>query len=140
MIVEILFMGNFLVSLPPKWEDFLEGLADDHDIDVGKVISGLCEWAFSSADYKVQFEVWLDKAYPPKGQSEDRAKDRGEAASEREEARQDNEEEEVHEDRDYSEDRAEMKEHEWERNRREKWARNNLSDTAPKKAAAKVHV
>ncbi|MCL4429285.1 MAG: hypothetical protein M1167_00895 [Chloroflexi bacterium] len=78
----------------------MKGLADDHDIDVGKVISGLCEWAFSSAEYKVQFEVWLDKAYPPKGQAEDRASAEGEEASAAEEA-----EEEAHEDRDYSEDR-----------------------------------
>ena len=112
MIVEILLMGNFLVSLPPKWEDFLEGLADDHDIDVGKVISGLCNWAFSSADYKVQFEVWLDKAYPPKGQAEDRAHAEGEEKSEREEEQLDKEEEEAHENRDYSEDRPEVKEHE----------------------------
>lgn len=93
-------MGSFSVSLPANWEEFLKGLADDHDIDVGKVISGLCEWAFSSAEYKVQFEVWLDKAYPPKGQAEDRASAEGEEASAAEEA-----EEEAHEDRDYSEDR-----------------------------------
>ncbi len=105
-------MGSFLVSLPAKWEEFLNGLADDHDVDVSKVIGGLCDWAFSSSDYKVQFEVWLDKAYPPKGQAEDRAKVKGEEASEREEARQDEMEEEVHEDRDYSEDRAEVNEHE----------------------------
>ncbi len=76
-------MGSFLVSLPPIWEAFLKGLAEDHDIDVSKVISGLCDWAFSSPDYKVQFEVWLDKAYPPKGQAEDRARVRGEEESER---------------------------------------------------------
>ncbi len=67
------------------------------------------DWAFSSADYKVQFEVWLDKAYPPKGQAEDRAKAEGEEASAREEELQDVTEEEAHEDRDYSEDRAEVK-------------------------------
>ncbi len=71
------------MSLPANWEEFLKGLAYDHDIDVRKVIGGLCEWAFSSPEYKVQFEVWLDRAYPLKGQAE----------------------EEVHEDRDYSEDR-----------------------------------
>jgi hypothetical protein len=99
-------MGTSLVSLPPNWEDFLKGLADDHDINVSKVIGGLCDWAFSSPDYKVQFEVWLDRVYPPKGQAEDKAKDKGEAAGEREEAREDKEEEEAHEDRDYSEDRG----------------------------------
>ena len=90
----------------------MKGLADDHDIDVSNVISGLCDWAFSSSDYKVQFEAWLDKAYPPKGQAEDRAKVEGEEKSAREEARQDKEEEEAHEDRDYSEDRSEVEEHE----------------------------
>ena len=94
-----------LSLLPAKWEEFLKGLADEHDIDVSKVISGLCEWAFSSAEYKVQFEVWLDKAYPPKGQAEDRANVAGEEASEAEEKNEDEAEEEAHEDRDYSEDR-----------------------------------
>jgi len=93
------------VSLPAKWADFLKGLADDHDIEVSNVISGLCEWAFSSSEYKIQFEVWLDKAYPPKGQAEDRASAEGEEASEAEEEREETAEEEVHEDRDYSEDR-----------------------------------
>jgi hypothetical protein len=107
--MEILFMGNFLVALPPKWEDFLEDLAEDHDIDIGKVIGGLCEWAFSTSDYKVQFSVWLDKAYPPKGQAEDKAMVEGEEESAREEDQQDESEEELHEDRDYSEDRPEVK-------------------------------
>jgi hypothetical protein len=98
-------MDSFSISLPAKWGEFLKGLADDHDIDVGKVISGLCEWAFSSAEYKVQFEVWLDKAYPPKGQAEDKANVEGEEASEAEEENEDEAEEEAHEDRDYSEDR-----------------------------------
>jgi hypothetical protein len=98
-------MDSFSVSLPANWTGFLKGLADEHDIDVGKVISGLCEWAFSSPDYKVQFEVWLDKAYPPKGQAEDRANAEGEEASEVEEENEDEAEEEAHEDRDYSEDR-----------------------------------
>ena len=98
-------MGSFSVSLPANWEEFLKGLADDHEIDVSKVISGLCEWAFSSSDSKIQFEVWLDKAYPPKGEAEDRAIAKGEEASEAEEETEDEAEEEVHEDRDYSEDR-----------------------------------
>ena len=98
-------MGSFSVSLPAKWEEFLKGLADEHNVDVGNVISGLCEWAFSSADYKVQFEVWLDKAYPPKGQAQDNAVAKGEEASMREQNRQDEAEEEAHENRDYSEDR-----------------------------------
>ena len=98
-------MGSFSVSLPANWEEFLKGLADDHEIDVSKVISGLCEWAFSSSDSKIQFEVWLDKAYPPKGEAEDKANEEGEEASEAEEENEDEAEEEVHEDRDYSEDR-----------------------------------
>jgi hypothetical protein len=98
-------MGSFSVSLPANWEEFLKRLADDHDIDVSKVISGLCEWAFSSSDSKIEFEVWLDKAYPLKGEAEDRANEEGEEASEAEEENEDEAEEEVHEDRDYSEDR-----------------------------------
>ena len=98
-------MCSFSVSLPSKWDEFLKGLADEHDIDVSQVISGLCEWAFSRAEYKVQFAVWLDKTFPPKGQAEDRARAEGEEASEAEEENQEEAEEEVHEDRDYSEDR-----------------------------------
>jgi hypothetical protein len=102
-------MAILKVNLNTKWAEFLKGLSDEHDVDVSKVINGLFDWAFSSADYKVQFEVWLDKAYPPKGQAEDRAKAEGEEASAREEELQDVTEEEAHEDRDYSEDRAEVK-------------------------------
>ena|SRR5271157_4090353 len=98
-------MGTFSVSLPANWEEFLKHLADDRDIDVSKVISGLCEWAFSSSDSKIEFEVWLDKAYPPKGEAEDKAIAKGEEASEAEEENEEEAEEEVHEDRDYSEDR-----------------------------------
>jgi len=106
MLVETLLMSSFLVSVPSKWTDFLKGLADDHDVDVSMVIGGLCDWVFSSPQYKRQFEVWLDTVYPLKGQAEDRARAKGEDASLREEARQDAAEEEVHEDRDYSEDKA----------------------------------
>ncbi len=98
-------MNSFQVSLAANWEEFLKRLADEHDIDVGKVISGLCDWAFSSSEYKVQFEVWLDKAYPPKGQAEDKAAAEGEEANEAEEESEDEAEEEAHEDRDYSEDK-----------------------------------
>ena len=98
-------MANFLVALPANWEEFLKRLADEHAIDVGKVIGGLCDWAFSISEYKAQFEVWLDRAYPPRGQVEDNARSKGEEASEREEQHQTEEEEEVHEDRDYSEDK-----------------------------------
>jgi hypothetical protein len=47
-------MSSLSISLPSKWEEFLKGLADDHDIDIGKVIGGLCDWAFFNADYKVR--------------------------------------------------------------------------------------
>jgi hypothetical protein len=80
----------------------LKQLADDHEIDVSKVISGLCEWAFSVSDSKRQFEVWLDKTYPAKGEAEDKAAAEGEEANEAEEETE--EEEEAHEDRDYKED------------------------------------
>lgn len=102
-------MTIFQVNLNTKWAEFLKSLSEEHDVNVSKVINGLCDWAFSSADYKVQFEVWLDKAYPPKGQAEDKAKAEGEEASAREEELEDEMEEEAHEDRDYSEDRAEVK-------------------------------
>lgn len=105
-------MHNFLVSLPPNWADFLKGLADDHNIDVSLVMSGLCDWVFSSPQYKRQFEVWLDTVYPLKGQAEDIAEAKGEAESMREQARQDVSEEEAHEDRNYSEDKTEVKEDE----------------------------
>jgi hypothetical protein len=98
-------MVDSLVALPPNWEEFLERLANEHDIDIGKVIAGLCDWAFSRSEYKAQFEAWLDGAYPPKGQAEDNARGKGEEANEREEQRQTREEEEAHEDRDYNEDR-----------------------------------
>jgi hypothetical protein len=39
----------------------LKGLADEHDIDVGMVAGGLCDWVFYSADYKVNYQIWLDK-------------------------------------------------------------------------------
>lgn len=98
-------MVNFLVSLPANWEEFLEQLADDHDTDIGIVIGELCNWAFSRSEYKAQFEAWLDKTIPKRGQVEDNARIKGEEASEREEQRQTAEEEEAHEDRDYNEDR-----------------------------------
>ena len=98
-------MGSFSVSLPAKWEEYMKQLADDHEIDVSKVIIGLCEWTFSVSDSKRQFEVWLDKAYPPKSEAEDRAAAEGEEASEAEEEAEEVAEEEAHEDRDYNEDR-----------------------------------
>jgi hypothetical protein len=97
-------MVSFSVSLPENWEKFIKQLADDHDIDVSKVISGLCDWAFSVSDSKRQFEVWLDKAYPPKGEAEDKAAAESEEETEAEKENEDEAEEEVHEDKDYNED------------------------------------
>jgi hypothetical protein len=98
-------MSNISVSSTESWEAFLKRLADEHDIEVGKVIDGLCDWAFSVSDSKRQFEVWVDKAYPPKGEAEDKAQAKDEEESEAEEETEDEAEEELHEDRDYSEDR-----------------------------------
>jgi hypothetical protein len=98
-------MGSFSVSLPAKWEAFLKRLADDHDIDVSKVISELCAWAFSNSEGKKQFKAWLDDAFPPKGEAEDKARAAGARERAREEEKEEEYEEEAHEDRNYSEDR-----------------------------------
>lgn len=98
-------MVSSSISLPVKWEKFLKQLADDHQIDLNSVISELCAWAFSNSEGKKQFEAWLNDAFPPKGQAEDRANAEGEEVSEAEEENEDAAEEEAHEDRDYSEDR-----------------------------------
>jgi len=88
------------ISLPAKWEQFLKNLADDHDIDLNAVVSELCEWAFSDPEDKEQFKVWLDEAYPPKGEAEDEARAVGEEAAEEEEEIEEESEEESHEHRD----------------------------------------
>ena len=76
-------MAKLTVSLPAKWEQFLKQLADDHQIDMNSVISELCAWAFSNPESKKQFELWLDDAFPPKGEVADKAR----AAGARERAR-----------------------------------------------------
>jgi ribosomal protein L12E/L44/L45/RPP1/RPP2 len=81
-------MVGLVASLPTKWERFLKRLADDHQIDLNTVISELCEWAFSDAESKEQFRVWLDAAYPKKGEAEDEARAAGEEAAEEEEERE----------------------------------------------------
>jgi ribosomal protein L12E/L44/L45/RPP1/RPP2 len=88
------------VSLPAKWEQFLKHLADDHEIDLNTVVRELCEWAFSDVESKVQFRVWLDEAYPKKGEAEDEARAAGEEAAEEEEEYEEESEEESHEHRD----------------------------------------
>ncbi len=98
-------MDGFTASLPKKWEQFLKRLADDHQIGLNSVINELCEWAFSNPEGKKQFEAWLDDAFPPKGEAEDKERSANEEISEYEEEKEEESEEEVHEDRDYSEDR-----------------------------------
>jgi hypothetical protein len=89
-----------MVSLPARWEQFLKRLADDHEIDLNAVVSELCEWAFSDPESKEQFKVWLDEAYPSKGEAEEGARAAGEEASEEEEEYEEESEEESHEHRD----------------------------------------
>jgi hypothetical protein len=98
-------MVKSMVSIPERWEQLLKRLADDHQVDLNAVISELCEWAFSNAEGKKQFKDWLDDAFPPKGEAEDKARAAGARERAREEEAEEESEEEVHEDRDYSEDR-----------------------------------
>jgi hypothetical protein len=98
-------MVSSTVSLPVKWEKFLKQLADDQQVDLNSVISELFTWAFSNPESKKQFEAWLDNAFPPKGEAEDKARSANEEISENEEEKEEEAEEEAHEDRDYSEDR-----------------------------------
>jgi hypothetical protein len=98
-------MTKLMVSLPAKWEQFLKRLADDHQVDLNRVIGELCAWAFSNSETKKQFELWLDDAFPPQGEAEDKAIAAGARERAREEEAEEASEEEVHEDRDYSEDR-----------------------------------
>jgi hypothetical protein len=98
-------MATSTVSLPKKWEKFLKQLADDHQVDLNGVISELCAWAFSNSEIKKQFELWLDDAFPPQGNAEDKARAVGAMKRAREETVEEASEEEAHEDRDYSEDR-----------------------------------
>ena len=93
-------MVGLTASLPAKWEQFLKRIAGDHEIDLSTVISELCEWAFSDPESKEQFRLWLDEAYPPKGDAEDKASAAGEEAAEEEEEREEESEEESHEHRD----------------------------------------
>jgi hypothetical protein len=93
-------MVKSMVSVPERWQQFLKRLADDHQIDLNAVISELCEWAFSNAEGKEQFEDWLDDAYPPKGEAEDKASAADEEIAEKEEEDDDESEEESHEHRD----------------------------------------
>lgn len=37
----------------------------NHGVDVSTVVGELCEWVFSDFESKLEFDVWLDGAYPP---------------------------------------------------------------------------
>jgi hypothetical protein len=93
-------MVEFKASLPAKWAEYLKRLADNHEINLNNVMNELCEWAFSGLERKEQFEDWLDEAYPPKGEAEDKANAAGEETSENEEEADDEAEEESHAHRD----------------------------------------
>ena len=98
-------MVELKVSLQAKWEQYLKSLAADHQTDLNNVINELCAWAFSNPEGKKQFKAWLDDAFPPKGEAEDKARAAGVRERAREEEAEEESEEEAHEDRDYSEDR-----------------------------------
>ena len=93
-------MVRLMVSLPEKWEQFLKRLAGDHQTDLNSVVSELCSWAFSNSEVKKQFELWLDDAFPQKGEVADIASAAGEEISENEEEKEEESEEESHEHRD----------------------------------------
>jgi hypothetical protein len=101
-----IWMVSSSVVLPVKWARFLKQLADDHQVDLNGVISELCAWAFSNSEGKKQFEAWLDDAFPPKGEAEDKARAAGTRERAREEEAEEEFEEEAHEDRNYNEDRT----------------------------------
>jgi hypothetical protein len=99
-------MVKSTVALPIKWEKFLKQLADDHQVDLNSVFSELCEWAFSNSEGKKQFKLWLDDAFPPKGEAEDKAQTAGSRERANEEELEEESEEEAHEDENYNEDIA----------------------------------
>ena len=99
MVVKIK-MVELKVSLQAKWEQYLKSLAEGHQTDLNNIINEMCRWAFSNAEGKTQFEAWLDDAYPPKGDAEDKENVADEEASENEEEAEEESEEEAHEDRD----------------------------------------
>ena len=99
-------MSRLAISIPAKWEQYLKQLANDHQIDLNRVISELCEWAFSNPEGKKQFKLWLDDAFPPKGEAEDNARDAGASKRALEEEAEERSEEEAHEDENYNEDIA----------------------------------
>ena len=93
-------MDNSAIFIPAKWKQYLKRLADNQQTDVNSVVSELCAWAFSSPESKKQFEAWLDDAFPPKGEAEDKASAADEEIAEKAEEADDLSEEESHEHRD----------------------------------------
>jgi hypothetical protein len=99
-------MSRIAISIPVKWEQYLKQLANDHQVSLNRVIGELCEWAFSNPEGKKQFKLWLDDAFPPKGEAEDQARAAGARERAREEESEEESEEEAHEDENYNEDIA----------------------------------
>jgi hypothetical protein len=89
-------MVELKVILQAKWEKYLKSLADGHQTDLNNVINELCQWAFFNPEGKVQFESWLDDAYPAKGETEDKDSEINEEVSETEEEMTEESEEEGH--------------------------------------------
>jgi hypothetical protein len=75
----------------------LKRLASDYQIDVDRVVSELCEWAFSNSEDKQQFEAWLVDTFPPKGYVEYNRRRKKQEISETEEYARTQNEEESHE-------------------------------------------
>ena len=88
-------MVELTVSVPAKCERFLKHLADDHEIDFNTVLSELCAWALSDLESQEQFKLWLDEAYPKKGEAEDKARATGEEAADEEDESQEESEKET---------------------------------------------
>ena len=95
-------MSKLAISIPANWEQYLKQLANDHQVDLNSVFSELCEWAFSNPEGKKQFKLWLDDAFPPKGEAEDKAQAAGNRERAREEEVEEESEEEAHEDENYN--------------------------------------
>jgi hypothetical protein len=98
-------MVNSSILLPIKYQKYLQQLADDHQVEINSVINELCEWAFSNPEIKKQFELWLDNAFPQKGEAEDRTRSSNQELSDIEENKERETEEEADEIKNYSEDR-----------------------------------
>jgi hypothetical protein len=99
-------MNRIAISIPSKWEQYLEQLANDHQVDLNQVIAELFKWALSNIEDKKQFELWLGDAFPPKGEAEDQARAAGARERASEEEDEEESEEEAHEDENYNEDIA----------------------------------